>query len=712
MASRNQGDPAGTKGSLHEPVAADRTHRHRTGPREELFPERHPDPALDGAALAHCVQQGSAHNCMFLAALAALAHGQPDLVRAMIRDNADGSLGVRFFRQDGEPGEPPDPLWIDVSRKILRAADGSPVFARTRDADRDGLAELWVAVVEKAYTLYIDRYLRPPDDVAPAYTLLDGIHPTQALKALTGWTYRCLTTGYSSGDPEAVLASLQLVHDGVAVQASCGRVVIPGLIPGHAYSVLGMYTRDDGTTMVRLRNPWGTHPAEDHPDPTPGADEGTFALTFEEFVAAFWDYYVPVVRPWPRGPGGAKPESHAVRALRRAAHAGDPEARYRLGVCLDHGHGVAQNAAEAVRCYRLAADQGHAHAQFYLGVCLESGTGAAPNKTEAMAYYRRAADQGHANARHNLGLEPAGRLRHTTLGSDRQGFGSEPVDAQRALPGPVVVLTAAAGASGAMHVLFTTPAGRLWLTTRAVEGAWSDVVPMASQMPLPGPVVALAAAEGRPGDLHLVFATGDGRLWHSMRGSEGAWSHPDDVSGSQGLPALVTRVTAAEGAAGEVQLMFTTRDGRLWHTIRYADGAWSGPGDVASVVRLPGPLVALGAAGGLRGEVHFALATEDVRLWHTIRYGDGGWSGLGNAGVQVGLDAAVTAVAAATGPRGDVRFVVATRQEHLCHTTRNADGAWTRLDRVADARKLPGRDFVLAAAGWASGQAQLVWAKR
>jgi len=453
MTSRTQGAVTGLGGLADEPISTDPAHRHRTGRQDELFPAQHPDPAKDGAALASCVHQGGAHNCMLLAALAALAHGQPDLVRAMIRENPDGSLGVRFFSQEGAPDVPSDPLWIDVSRKILRDAAGSPVFARTPDADQDGRAELWVAVVEKAYTVYIDRHLRAPDDVAPAYTLLDGIHPTQCLKALTGWTYHCLTTGYDHGDPEAVRASLQPLHDGVAVQASCGRPSIPGLIPAHAYSVLGMFTRDDGTTMVRLRNPWGTQPAEDRPDPTPEADAGCFALTFQEFMATFWDYYVPVL------------------------------------------------------------------------------------------HHPRCADPG--------------------------------------------------------------------------------------------------------------------------------------------FPDAAQRVTA-EGAAGELHRLCTTPEGGLLHAMRYADGTWSSPGNVATVVNLPGPMVALAAAGGLPGEVHVALVTEDGRLWHTIRYADGAWSPLGNVGAQVALEAAVTAVDAASGIQGDVHCVFATREKHFFHTTRNADGTWTGLQPVTD----------------------------
>ena len=61
----------------------------------------------------------------------------------------------------------------------------------------------------------------------------------------------------------------------------------PGLVEGHAYTVMGTYVDSGGNEMVVLRNPWGT----DTPAPPPpwvgGADDGVFAMPLEDFKQMF-----------------------------------------------------------------------------------------------------------------------------------------------------------------------------------------------------------------------------------------------------------------------------------------------------------------------------------------------------------------------------------------------------------------------------------------
>jgi hypothetical protein len=55
-------------------------------------------------------------------------------------------------------------------------------------------------------------------------------------------------------------------------------------------------------------------------------------------------------------------------------------------------------------------------------------------------------------------------------------------------------------------------------------------------------------------------------------------------------------VAGTGGAPGETQFMFATADGRLFHTLRDANGKWSGEGDistqgdVSTQVNMPGAL--------------------------------------------------------------------------------------------------------------------------
>jgi len=46
------------------------------------------------------------------------------------------------------------------------------------------------------------------------------------------------------------------------------------------------------------------------------------------------------------------------------------------------------------------------------------------------------------------------------------------------------------------------------------------------------------------------------------------------------------------------QFLFRTADGHLWHTLRQADGTWTGLGDVNAQFAIPGPVLAVAAASG------------------------------------------------------------------------------------------------------------------
>jgi hypothetical protein len=102
-----------------------------------------------------------------------------------------------------------------------------------------------------------------------------------------------------------------------------------------------------------------------------------------------------------------------------------------------------------------------------------------------------------------------------------------------------------------------------------------------------------------------------GRLWHTIRNAEGGWSGLGDVEGNFAIPGPLAAVSAtSDGVAGETQFMFTTADGHLWHTIRNAEGGWSGLGDVEGNFAIPGPVAAVSATSdGVAGETQFMFTT-------------------------------------------------------------------------------------------------------
>ncbi len=218
-------------------------------------------------------------------------------------------------------------------------------------------------------------------------------------------------------------------------------------------------------------------------------------------------------------------------------------------------------------------------------------------------------------------------------------------------------------------------AGRLWHTIRQPGGAWSGLGSVNGQFGIPGPVTAVAAAwGGEIGETQFMFTTSDGRLWHTIRQPDGAWSGLGSVNGQFAIPGPVTAVAATnDGNPGETQFMFATfavnpgppasvAEWGLWHTIRLADGAWTGLGNVLGQFQVPGPVHAVSAASsGLPGQTEFMFATDDGHLWHSIRQASGAWTGLGDVQGQFQIPAPVRAVSATEdGNGGEAQFMFST----------------------------------------------------
>ena len=89
--------------------------------------------------------------------------------------------------------------------------------------------------------------------------------------------------------------------------------------------------------------------------------------------------------------------------VKRAAHRGDRDAAYELGVRYLTGRSVDRDPACGFDWVRRSARQGQVHAQELLGYCLVKGVGTVPDGLSAVHWFQRAARQGSAVARYNLG---------------------------------------------------------------------------------------------------------------------------------------------------------------------------------------------------------------------------------------------------------------------------------------------------------------------
>jgi hypothetical protein len=176
----------------------------------------------------------------------------------------------------------------------------------------------------------------------------------------------------------------------------------------------------------------------------------------------------------------------------------------------------------------------------------------------------------------------------------------------------------------------------LWHTIRNANGSWQAAFGLIAGQspggPCPGFVAeACGSADGQA--LQVVGVGTDGKLWHTIRYPNGGWQSSMGLieSQSSGGPAGFKDVGCA-GAGGGLHVVGLGNDGKLWHTIRNANGGWQSSFGLIESQSSGGPAsfvaVACGSADGHALQV--VGVGSDGRLWHTIRNPNGSWqSGFG-----------------------------------------------------------------------------------
>src|ERR687898_2755354 len=80
--------------------------------------------------------------------------------------------------------------------------------------------------------------------------------------------------------------------------------------------------------------------------------------------------------------------------------------------------------------------------------------------------------------------------------------------------------------------------------------------------------------------LHVCAVNSAGRLWHTIRADDGTWLPFGDVEGQAGEMGNLREAAAAAAVGEDLHVCTVNSAGRLWHTIRFADGSWQAFGDV------------------------------------------------------------------------------------------------------------------------------------
>jgi hypothetical protein len=253
-----------------------------------------------------------------------------------------------------------------------------------------------------------------------------------------------------------------------------------------------------------------------------------------------------------------------------------------------------------------------------------------------------------------------GRLWHTVRNPDGTWAAADNVASHILIVGAVTAVAAASSAAGQLELIYTTANGAIWQAVRSAAGTWGTPENFSPLWGNVGRITALAATSCDPSQTQLMFATREGGLWHSIQQAGGGWTLPlGDVHGQIGNPGVVVAAAAADAAPSTSAFMFATVDGGLWHTMRNPGGAWTGLTNVKGQIGDPGPVVGVTAAGSAPGVVQFMFTTADGNLWHTIRQANGTWTGLGNVKGQIGDQGAMSILAAASSAANQAQFLTA-----------------------------------------------------
>lgn len=169
-----------------------------------------------------------------------------------------------------------DGTWTDLDANIPRSAGGAV------------LPELWPLLVGRAALQQ-----RGVDWSNTDVNYVDANYPTSAsdlLTRLTGWDATAVSL--ASATPATLRSAVQAGQAVVALTYD-GTAATPGVVPNHAYTVLGV-TWEGGAWWVRLRNPWGRDFDPATRSTPMGLDDGIISLRWDQFAADFYAYATTV----------------------------------------------------------------------------------------------------------------------------------------------------------------------------------------------------------------------------------------------------------------------------------------------------------------------------------------------------------------------------------------------------------------------------------
>lgn len=215
------------------------------------------------------VMQKYLADCYLIAAMAATARANPELIEKAFKKRSDGTYDVTIYEQKGAK-------WVPTKVHIDADLPHNDWYHLQYASARDE-KELWPALLEKAFAAK-----------AGSYAAIEGGVPGDALSALTGKPTTMIDFQERGVKADQVFEALSLAVKerrpataSTYGESSNAKYTNSGLYSDHAYSVWGTET-SGGKKYVQLRNPWGeSEPANN------GRDDGIFKMELGEFMKMY-----------------------------------------------------------------------------------------------------------------------------------------------------------------------------------------------------------------------------------------------------------------------------------------------------------------------------------------------------------------------------------------------------------------------------------------
>lgn len=195
------------------------------------------------------VDQDGLNSCAVMSTIKAIAAQNPDVIKNMIRDNGDGSYTVTFKEYDNGI------FGIGAGWKNKEVTVRGPFDGAAADPGdvKNGQREIWPAIIERAYEQYSKlNFTRDGENAGNVQQAILGREPTRAPPS----NYSAADLQNKVNNGEAVTA---LTPDPSKWNDDQKKIADQYNVSGwHWYRVEGTYVDKDGTTRIKLDNPWGT----------------------------------------------------------------------------------------------------------------------------------------------------------------------------------------------------------------------------------------------------------------------------------------------------------------------------------------------------------------------------------------------------------------------------------------------------------------------